>query len=64
MESFRFSTPEAAHRREAVLTALTSQGFDGCVHDAAQAGMPGDVAYGRDFCVSRKPAVPNLIVTG
>ena len=64
MESFRFSTPEAAASPEAVLAALTSQGSDGCVHDAAQAGMPGDVAYGRDFCVNRKPAVPNLIGTG
>lgn len=50
-----FQLRQRLYRREAVLAALTRQGFDACVHDAAQAGMPGDFAYGRDFYVSRKP---------
>ena len=51
-----FRLTQRCHSRNEVTKALRDAGFSCEVHDAAKAGMQGDIGSGRDIYVARKPS--------
>jgi SAM-dependent methyltransferase len=50
-----FRLAQRCHSRNEVTKALREAGFSFDVHDAAKAGMQGEIGTGRDIYVARKP---------